>query len=91
MADENSKKATNHSGTSSQSKSSSAEELEFQIAADLTLYANPLRCLTAGKKSSADTAQEKPAHAHKEKTHKEGGEEIIAADLTKYGSPLDDK
>ena len=86
MADENSK-------ASSQPKPSAAEELEFEIAADLTLYANPLRCLTAGKKSSqsANTAEEKSSESAKESPHKEGGKDIIAADLTKYGSPLDDK
>lgn len=52
---------------------------EFTIAADLTLYANPLRCLNASKPP-------KPA----EKVAAESGE-IIAADLVKYGSPLDDK
>ena len=82
-------KKSESDGASSNAKSS--EEEEFQIAADLTLYANPLRILTAGKKTSAQasSSQEKPSETNKEKQH--GGKEIIAADLTKYGCPIDDK
>ena len=53
------------------------EESEFTIAADLTLYANPLRCLQKTAKP--------PIH------HATSGPDMIAADLVKYGSPLDDK
>ncbi|XP_041361549.1 uncharacterized protein LOC121377568 isoform X1 [Gigantopelta aegis] len=102
---------------------------EFMVAADLTLYGNPLRCLTSRKKKP----EPKPEQAKEQKPEKKadqpsnqdkkGGEkttrekelnmerkcsneedliaaldkinsdsnETIAADLTKYNSPLDDK
>ena len=59
------------------SKHREVEESEFTIAADLTLYANPLRCLQKTAKP--------PIH------HATSGPDMIAADLVKYGSPLDDK
>ncbi|GFO12085.1 hypothetical protein PoB_003859000 [Plakobranchus ocellatus] len=93
MAD---KKTTETTPASSQPKPAAEEELEFQIAADLTLYANPLRCLSVGKKSSESekntTSHSAPKKAPQSEDEKEtSGGEIIAADLTKYGSPLDDK
>ncbi|CAL1535823.1 unnamed protein product, partial [Lymnaea stagnalis] len=68
-------------------------DAEFQIAADLTLYANPLRCLHH-KKSDHGTGSSHENHGHHGKTKTEEDAEeagdIIAADLTMYGSPLDD-
>uniref|UniRef100_A0A0B6ZMP6 Uncharacterized protein n=2 Tax=Arion vulgaris TaxID=1028688 RepID=A0A0B6ZMP6_9EUPU len=60
---------------------------EFQIAADLTLYANPLRCLS--KRTAPKPNLENESKRKEEKPEDTG--DIIAADLTKYGSPLDDK
>uniref|UniRef100_A0A0B7BWF9 Uncharacterized protein n=1 Tax=Arion vulgaris TaxID=1028688 RepID=A0A0B7BWF9_9EUPU len=60
---------------------------EFQIAADLTLYANPLRCL-AKKSPSRHIPETDERQKNEEQDEKR---EIIAADLTKYGSPFDDK
>ncbi|KAL8596995.1 hypothetical protein ACOMHN_050094 [Nucella lapillus] len=72
-----------HTTPSTNSKTSSKgddslADCEFAIAADLTLYANPLRCL---RKTA------KPAVLHDPSS---GPTEMIAADLVKYGSPLDD-
>ena len=104
---------------------------EFMVAADLTLYGNPLRCLTTRKKkpevtSGQQATEEKPktksapiSPAKKssrdrnddqkelEKKRPDEGKvasslnlnssnstvavDTIAADLTKYNSPLDDK
>jgi hypothetical protein len=59
---------------------------EFLIAADLTLYANPMRCLQMGLSKTP------PGQSHGEQSRKkaEDNGDIIAADLNKYGSPLDD-
>lgn len=58
-----------------------AGECEFMIAADLTLYANPLRCL----QQRTPNVRQEPATDHN------NADEMIAADLVKYGSPLDDR
>ena len=57
-------------------KAEEMAEMEFTIAADLTLYANPLRCL---KKTAKPPVPQVTF-----------GPDMIAADLVKYGSPLDD-
>ncbi|XP_076456464.1 uncharacterized protein LOC143290824 isoform X2 [Babylonia areolata] len=67
-----------NSSKNSSSKGTAEEDCEFTIAADLTLYANPLRCL----QKTARPASQHPAA---------GATEMIATDLVKYGSPLDDK
>lgn len=64
------------------------EHGEFQIAADLTLYANPLRVLS--KKPATNHTPEAVKKNAKQESSEEK-DELIAADLTKYGSPLDDK
>ena len=51
---------------------------EFLIAADMNLYANPLRVL---KKADGQLTAKYETGA---------SEDIIAVDLNKYGSPLDD-
>lgn len=60
---------------------------EFMIAADLTLYANPLRCLVKKSTPTQNMANDKALVV----TQAKDSGDIIAADLTKYGSPLDDK
>nr|KAI8732563.1 hypothetical protein BgiMline_029288 [Biomphalaria glabrata] len=65
---------------------------EFQIAADLTLYANPLRCLHHKKVDCGlkdGNSQQGQGKSLTEEAAEEAGD-IIAADLTMYGSPLDD-
>ena len=61
------------------------EEEEYMIAADLTLYSNPLNRalgrLAESPKSKRKSIQEKPEKAEEER-------ETIAADLTKYDSPM---
>ncbi len=69
-------------------------EDEYLVAADLTLYDNPLRVLTKkktktspqGEKDGKEKDKAKPASNEKEKVETD----VIAADLTKYSSPLDD-
>ncbi|XP_059139233.1 uncharacterized protein LOC131927541 [Physella acuta] len=62
---------------------------EFQIAADLTLYANPLRCLHTHHKKT-ETHSGNSSHKTETEEAAEQAGDIIAADLTMYGSPLDD-
>ncbi|KAK7091649.1 hypothetical protein V1264_009306 [Littorina saxatilis] len=75
----NTSKTISHEEGSKKSSESKKKDLmddcEFTVAADLTLYANPLRCLRKTAKPP--------------KQHPETGPDMIAADLVKYGSPLD--
>ncbi|KAL8619323.1 hypothetical protein ACOMHN_056967 [Nucella lapillus] len=63
---------------SSEDHNSSSSSEQFTIAADLTLYANPLRCLRKTARAIPEQLQT-------------SGPDMVAADLVKYGSPLDDK
>ncbi|CAH1773417.1 unnamed protein product [Owenia fusiformis] len=54
------------------------DECEFMVAADLTLYTNPINSILGAGKSSTK----------KKNDHKNEEKDMIAADLTKYDSPL---
>ena len=65
---------------------------DILIAADLTLYANPLNAALQSASSSIEetvTQQTEKAEEEEEK-EKEKEKEPIAADLTKYESPLEE-
>ena len=61
------------------------DAFEF-IAADLTLYSNPLNNALhiAGARGASHNAKKQPPR------QKEEGEDEIAADMTKYDSPMAD-
>lgn len=59
------------------------------IAADLTLYSNPLSTALASSAAAVDEAtNHKPGHGVDNKDGDGKEEDTIAADLTKYDSPM---